>query len=280
MASSVSSMEIITLNCWGLKYLSAYRRERLSEIGHQLAIRSPAPEIVGLQECWTQEDYLSIREQTRNILPHGKFYYGGIFGAGLAILSKWPIVESSMVAYPLNGRPTAFFRGDWFVGKGVACAKIRYGNRLKDVVELHAPYEREPHDSYLCHRTAQAWEISKLMRNAIERGHLTIALGDFNMKPLSLAHRIITTHAPVLDAWLVRHPERISQETLQWSDVHSAFYNIVSAGTTCDSALNTWRWPKRQQRALMKNRGEKWPPEMVREDEDGGLMKDPYAKSN
>jgi sphingomyelin phosphodiesterase 2 len=52
------------------------------------------------------------------------------------ILSKWPIEESSMFRYPLNGRPTAFFRGDWFVGKGVACAKIRFGSGAKDVVEV------------------------------------------------------------------------------------------------------------------------------------------------
>lgn len=41
-----------------------------------------------------------------------------------------------MFRYPLNGRPTAFFRGDWFVGKGVASARIRYGPALKDVVEV------------------------------------------------------------------------------------------------------------------------------------------------
>lgn len=41
-----------------------------------------------------------------------------------------------MVGYPLNGRPTAFFRGDWFVGKGVACARIRFGEGHKDVLEV------------------------------------------------------------------------------------------------------------------------------------------------
>lgn len=41
-----------------------------------------------------------------------------------------------MVRYPLNGRPTAFFRGDWFVGKGVACARIRIGPGPKDKVEV------------------------------------------------------------------------------------------------------------------------------------------------
>jgi sphingomyelin phosphodiesterase 2 len=121
----VDSIRIISINCWGLKFLSDLRRERLSHIGTLLATAEPTPQIVGLQECWTQEDYNEIRNKTRHILPYGKFYYSGVFGGGLAILSKWPIVESTMQRYTLNGRPTAFFRGDWYVGKGIACATIR-----------------------------------------------------------------------------------------------------------------------------------------------------------
>jgi sphingomyelin phosphodiesterase 2 len=115
----------LTLNCWGLKYLAKHRHERLSQIGAEVASANPPPSIVALQECWTQQDDSSIREQPKHILPYGNFYFSGIMGGGLAILSKWPIESSNMLRYVLNGRPTAFFRGDWFVGKGVACAKIR-----------------------------------------------------------------------------------------------------------------------------------------------------------
>jgi sphingomyelin phosphodiesterase 2 len=120
--------KVLSYNCWGLKYLATYRSERLAQIGAEIASLSPPPSIVALQECWTQQDYNAIRQQTDHILPYGKFYYSGIFGGGLAVLSKWPIEDSRMVRYTLNGRPTAFFRGDWYVGKGVACAKIRIGN--------------------------------------------------------------------------------------------------------------------------------------------------------
>lgn len=134
--STPTSLNVISLNCWGLKYISKLHKERLSEIGRRLATADPVPHIVGLEECWTQEDYCSIRDHTRTILPYGKFYHSGVFGGGLAILSKWPIEQSSMVQYPLNGRPTAFWRGDWYVGKGIACARIRFGQRLKDVAEV------------------------------------------------------------------------------------------------------------------------------------------------
>ena len=131
-----TEINIITLNCWGLLYLSKHRTERLKAIGRQIANADPVPHIVGLQECWTEDDYRAIRREARFILPFGKFYYSGPFGGGLAILSKWPIEESTMYRYPLNGRPTAFFRGDWFVGKGIACARIRYGLGRKEVIEV------------------------------------------------------------------------------------------------------------------------------------------------
>ncbi|KAH0542924.1 hypothetical protein FGG08_002693 [Glutinoglossum americanum] len=261
--SPPTRLNILTLNCWGLKYLAKHRNARLTAIGARIAAYNPPPDIVGLQECWTQDDYESIRRQTNAILPYCKFYYSGIFGGGLAILSRWPIEESSMMRYSLNGRPTAFFRGDWFVGKGVACATLRVGTGQNDFVEvfnthLHAPYEREPNDSYICHRTAQAWEIAKLMRAAAGRGRLVIALGDFNMIPLSLAHRIITTHAPVQDAWRVLHPDSPvgaavdDIEAFRNPPIPTAEFNLQRNGATCDSVLNTWRWNKGQQRRLAR----------------------------
>lgn len=131
-----SELTLLTLNCWGLLHISALRTPRLAEIGRHIAALEPTPHIVCLQECWVQDDYRAIRDATRAILPHGKFYHSGAFGGGLAILSRWPIEESSMFPYKLNGRPTAFWRGDWYVGKGVATAKVRYGPGRKDIIEV------------------------------------------------------------------------------------------------------------------------------------------------
>ena len=260
-----SSLRVISLNCWGLKFISKHRHARLTEIGHQLATASPPPSIVGLQECWTQQDYLKIRELTKDVLPYGKFYWSGIFGGGLAILSKWPIEESSMYRYPLNGRPAAFYRGDWYVGKGVACARIQIGPGPKDIVEvfcthLHAPYEKEPNDSYICHRTAQAWEIAKLMRHAAERGHVVLGLGDFNMIPISLAHRLIEAHSPVRDIWRVKKPNSAigsaedAAEKARGKGIPSVEQCLVEHGTTCNSKFNTWRWSKQMQKNLARGK--------------------------
>ena len=135
-SSSPSSINVLTFNCWGLKFISTLRQPRLAEIGRQIALLDPPPDIVGLQECWTQQDFAAICSATASILPYTKFYFTGVFGGGLAILSRWPIIDSSMSGYPLNGRPTAFFRGDWYVGKGIARACIKFGPGPKDLVQV------------------------------------------------------------------------------------------------------------------------------------------------
>ncbi|KAI2470004.1 DNase I-like protein [Annulohypoxylon bovei var. microspora] len=258
-----TELNVITLNCWGLLHLSQHRAERLINIGRELAAADPAPHIVGLQECWTQEDYQNIRRETRFVLPFGKFYHSGVFGGGLAILSRWPIEESSMVQYSLNGRPTAFYRGDWFVGKGVACARVRYGPGDRDIVEVfnthtHSIYEHPPDktDSYAVQRLAQSWEMAKLVRGAAERGHLAIALGDFNDVPLSLSYRMLTAHAPIRDTWRVLNPGSSlgsavhELERARRQPIPSAAFNLAENGVTSNSVYNTWRWTKSDQRAL------------------------------
>ncbi|KAL6869215.1 phospholipase C type enzyme [Amphichorda felina] len=260
-SSSPSEINLLTLNCWGLLHISALRSPRISHIGRSLSSMSPPPDIVCLQELFTQQDYRLIRLETRQVLPYGKFYHSGAFGGGLAVLSRWPIQESSMFPYPLNGRPTAFWRGDWYVGKGIACARIRFGPGPRDVIEVfnthtHAPYEHGPNDSYICHRTAQAWEMSKLLRGAAERGHLVAALGDFNMLPLSLAHRLITSHAPVRDVWRVLHPDSSlgashhPAEASRSLPVPTVDFNLRENGATSNNTSNTWRWNKNQRNKL------------------------------
>ena len=260
-SSAPSELNLLTLNCWGLLHISALRSPRITEIGRQLANMNPPPDIVCLQELFTQHDYRSLRRETRQVLPYGKFYYSGAFGGGLAILSRWPISESSMYAYPLNGRPTAFWRGDWYVGKGIAHASIRFGPGIRDVLEVfnthtHAPYEHGPNDSYVCHRTAQAWEMAKLLRRASQSGHLVVALGDFNMMPLSLAHRLITTHAPVRDVWRILHPDSSlgpcdhPAEEARKRPVPTADFNLRENGATSNNVYNTWRWNQNQRNRL------------------------------
>jgi sphingomyelin phosphodiesterase 2 len=96
------------------------------------------------------------------------------------------------------------------------------------------------------------------MRAAAERGHLVIGMGDFNMVPLSLAHRIIETHAPVRDVWRIIHPNsshgaaKDTAEMLRGLPMPNAEFNLSTNGTTCDSAFNSWRWNEAHKKQLKK----------------------------
>ena len=98
------------------------------------------------------------------------------------------------------------------------------------------------------------------MRGAADRGHLVLGLGDFNMVPLSLAHRLISTHSPTRDVWMLLHPDcslGAAIDPLEQAlrkPIPSAEYNLHENGATCDSILNTWRWNKGQQKRLGPNK--------------------------
>lgn len=98
------------------------------------------------------------------------------------------------------------------------------------------------------------------MRGAAERGHLVLGLGDFNMIPMSLAHKLVSTHAPVRDIWQLLHPDSSLAgaddpvEKARRRPIPTADINILENGATCDSVLNTWRWNKGQQKRLGLNK--------------------------
>ncbi|KAH8161927.1 hypothetical protein CIB48_g6316 [Xylaria polymorpha] len=256
-------LHVITLNCWGRKYASPHRAERMTAIGRYLATTEPAPHIVALQECFDHDDYLSIRRETRFALPFGKSYHSGAFSCGLVILSRWPIEESSMVPFSLCGRPARLVRGGLFVGtQGVACARIRYGEGEEDVVEVfntntHTSYGDPSQDSsYTIHRLSQAWEIAKLVRNAAERGHIAIVLAGLNTAPFSLPYRLLTSHAPIRDAWRILYPDSSlgsrshELERARGRPTPTAALNVTENGVTSNSAYNTWSWSSSERRAL------------------------------
>lgn len=112
------------------------------------------------------------------------------------------------------------------------------------------------------------------MRSAYAKGHIVLAMGDFNMIPLSLAHQIVEKHGRASDVWRVKHPDSSigaaidDIERTRERPIPSVGFNLTENGATCDSKLNTWRWSADQQKRLRQ--GEKI---MVDERED-----DPKAK--
>lgn len=101
--------------------------------------------------------------------------------------------------------------------------------------------------------------MAKLLRAATSRGHLALALGDFNILPLSLPHRILTSQAPVRDAWRVLHPSsslgpaHYEPEAARRVPIPTAEFNVRENGVTSDSVFNTWRWSSEQKRLAARS---------------------------
>ena len=96
------------------------------------------------------------------------------------------------------------------------------------------------------------------MSDACVKGHIVLAMGDFNMLPLSLAHKIIETHGRARDVWRISHGDSSigaaidEVEKQRGKPIPTAEFNLSKNGATCDSVLNTWRWDKPEQKRVAR----------------------------
>lgn len=270
MSSSTQRIKLLTFNTWGLKYVSKHRRERLKALADKLAgeedfrvKRLPDsaelyPEdyneeydVVALQEIWCKEDWEYIVERCSEKYPYHRWFFSGILtGPGLAILSKIPIESTFLYRYPINGRPSAIHRGDWYVGKSIAITTLR-NRKFPDTPivimnsHMHAPYSLTGDAAYMCHRSCQAWDFSKMAKLYRDSGHAVIIVGDLNSRPGSLPHHLLTTEAGLVDSWEQLH----GKQDLEKIKTMNAMDQLVYSCTTCDSTLNTWRATRRPDEA-------------------------------
>lgn len=253
------TFRMLTFNTWGLKYISKFRTERLKAIGDRLAgnttgINTNSSDIedydvVALQEIWCQEDWEYIEKVCAKRYPYRRWFSSGIIsGPGLAILSKYPIKKTFLYRFPVNGRPSAFYRGDWYVGKSVSASILLLPNNSTVALlnsHMHAPYARSGDAAYEAHRACQAWEISIIVNELRAAGHAVILVGDLNSRPGSLPYRILEDEAGLKDSW-----ELLNGKTdLELVKTMDPWEQIIRAATTCDSILNTWRAQRRPDEA-------------------------------
>ncbi|KAL5495133.1 ISC1 [Sanghuangporus weigelae] len=233
---SVSAIRVLTLNCWGLKYVAKDRKERIRAIASSLA--QSDYDIVALQELWVFSDYEYIRTSVDKRLPHAKFFYSGALGAGLAILSRFPIIAASIYPYSLNGHPTDLGAGDWMVGKAAASVVINHPV-LGEAEVFNTHFIAKGGDvgpeHLRAHRMVNAWELSKLVRISASLGRYIIVAGDFNSIPTSLPMKIIRDYGGLLDAWMELHPDTDVIRTTS-----SPKNAIERYGVTADSPLNSY----------------------------------------
>ncbi|XP_078105189.1 sphingomyelin phosphodiesterase 2 isoform X1 [Sander vitreus] len=195
------NVRVLSLNCWGIRYLSKHCPQRYAMIGDMLCREEH--DIVLLQEVWSEKDYLSLKRKLACSHPHSHYFKSGVIGSGLAIFSKHRICDTFLFRYSLNGYPYMAHHGDWFGGKAVGMAILNIGSLIANVyvTHLHAEYCRDK-DSYLPHRVVQAWELQQFIRHTSAGADVVILGGDLNMHPEDLGNRLLRSYTGLRDSYV------------------------------------------------------------------------------
>ncbi|WKX87934.1 hypothetical protein Q1695_007945 [Nippostrongylus brasiliensis] len=187
-------LRVLTLNAWCLPQPwpigSKDRKYRLMKLAE--AILEERYHIVGLQEIWSENDYLEMVERLSSTFRFHHYFHSGFTGSGVCVFSCYPIVSTLTHRYSLNGFAHHIHRGDWFGGKVVGLVEVEIGEIRVNfyTTHLHAEYDRE-NDLYLPHRTSQSFELSQFIRHTSRGADVVVLVGDLNMEPEDLGFRLV-----------------------------------------------------------------------------------------
>lgn len=258
-----TTLRVLTLNVWGLKYFSKLRNVRIPAIAARLA--ASEYDVVALQEIWCEStDWRELRSRCSVTFPHAKFFYTGAFGSGLAILSRFPIIATHTHPFSLNGHPVLVHHGDWIVAKAAGCATIAVPKAgLIDFWVTHtvAAGGEDGPESRRAHRVVQAYELANHARNSASKGRHVVCLGDLNSTPPSLAIAILRDVGLLTDAYLQARPD-LQPHAVSLPPTSSRVRpdprrSISELGVTCDSPLNTWTAGKPLDERALKGAGKR-----------------------
>ena len=86
LSSSVSNLKVVTLNIWGIKFIS---KDVSIRIGHLIeALNKQDYDVVALQEVWSYQDYLRIRDGISRNYKYSHYFHSGLIGSGCCIFSR------------------------------------------------------------------------------------------------------------------------------------------------------------------------------------------------
>ncbi|XP_033219483.1 putative neutral sphingomyelinase [Belonocnema kinseyi] len=234
--SEEATLKVLTLNCWGIPYISKNRIARMNAIVDKLITGDF--DLVCLQEIWSVEDFRMMKSKTQEKLPHTHYFYSGVLGSGICILSRYPILDVMFHKWALNGYVHKIHHGDWFGGKGVGLCRLKVQNININVyvAHLHAEYDKE-NDEYTAHRVLQAFDTAQFIRMTKGGADAVILGGDLNTEPQDLAYRIICGVAGLQDTCSISADTQGTSECAKNSYTPSSIASKLPNGKRIDYIL-------------------------------------------
>lgn len=201
------TLRIATANLWGVSVLGFDWAddidERFAAMAERLARNQPALDIVLIQEAWKDAARHALLEHAgvARAFPYRVDVVDRPGGAGLVILSGFPIESAHFHRFRAQGRCIKFWEGDCISGKGILIIQIVVGGRSFWIGDTHliACYSSAEESEMACDLTDpngdDRWQQTLEARRAIETlaGDDPIVLGgDFNFTRTSRYYRLMT----------------------------------------------------------------------------------------
>jgi len=220
------SLKVLNLNFWGLGWPWGSDKDvRIQALREEL-LRGNY-DIVLLQELWYKEDYAIVSSAMPYATPYESINSGctsfllPIGCSGLAVLSKFPIIEAKLVPFTHRGN---FWRfdGEIFVRKGVGVARILWNEKTIDVFTTHmVSYLSKASDNKIT-RYLQAMETVSLIK--LSDADIAIFGGDLNASPIENPHHPYGMMRSVMrDSLIEKYPS---------ASLHPAFATFGNADNT------------------------------------------------
>lgn len=168
-------LKVLTYNVAGIPIVHARWPERRKAIGQKL--RADGYDIIAMQETWRDKDALELAEASG--LPYYTRYGRSIsMGTGLAILSRYPILEKH--ERPFTCRPSAlrWLTGESIANKGVLMARVATPQGPLDVYTAH-PVADYPDAKFRTLRFSQLYELAEMVTE-LSAGRPFLIMGDLN----------------------------------------------------------------------------------------------------
>jgi len=128
------TLRIATVNLWGISVLgfdwSDHIDERFAAMAERLSTNEEKLDIVLLQEAWKSEARRALLEHAGVIqnFPFRVDIAQQPGGAGLVILSRFPIEMAHFHRFQAQGQCLKIWEGDCIAGKGVLTVRLTLGN--------------------------------------------------------------------------------------------------------------------------------------------------------
>jgi endonuclease/exonuclease/phosphatase family metal-dependent hydrolase len=181
MLSTVSHLNLVTLNCFGVP-LVQNTRARLTTLARELD-REPV-DVVCLQEVQFAA-YVPLLDQHFSRFPF-KAYEPFLYApkGGLLTFSRQPIHEISFTLYSERGWWHTPSVADWLLHKGVLVTEIMQAGQPIIILNTHltANYDGDwsPTNRYARLEHAQLCELAAIV-NELDAHSLVVVAGDFNI---------------------------------------------------------------------------------------------------